>query len=634
MNAIYNCKVLDPACGSGAFPVGMLQQMVHILSQLDPSNKLWKQMILDEAVKESRNAFLAETLEERERRLNEIKEIFEDPLKNPDYTRKLYLIENCLYGVDIQSIAIQICKLRFFISLVVDQKTNNKPDDNFGIRPLPNLEAKFVAANTLIGLNKMNDYPLFDNEKVKEKMLKMKEINHKLFYVKHKTKEKYKVKIQEIQCEIADLLIKNGSIGNDEVRQIQTWDRFDQNSFAPFFDSEWMFGLKDGFDIVIGNPPYIDIKALSKHDVKLYFNIYETTENRINLYSIFIERGVKLLSYNGILCYINPNSLLINESYHKLRRYIVDYMDKVIKLPDTVFISANVETIILLLKKGNNNTYIKGAYFKKDDKIDFSKLSFNSFNRNNWKSDPDIRFNIFISDKVVAILRKIRESSRNLEEYVLTSLGITPYDRYKGHSDDLIKNRVFHSKSPIDETYVPLISGKNIHHYYVSDEIVEYLKYGNWLGAPREKKFFDGPKIIVRQILEGNEQRIVAAYSEKPHYFTQIGFSLISKSSEISMLKYIVCLLNSTLISFYHRNVFLDLEKVVFQKILIANAKKIPIKVPNDLSTFVRIIDNEEYYDTKKIDLLIYKIYNLKYDEVLIVDPQTPITRKEYEKDE
>lgn len=154
MNAIYNCKVLDPACGSGAFPVGMLQQMVHVLSQLDPSNDVWKQMVLDEAVKESHNAFLAETFEEREQRLKEINETFEDQLKNPDYKRKLYLIENCLYGVDIQSIAIQICKLRFFISLVVDQKTNNKPEDNFGIRPLPNLEAKFVAANTLIGLNK------------------------------------------------------------------------------------------------------------------------------------------------------------------------------------------------------------------------------------------------------------------------------------------------------------------------------------------------------------------------------------------------------------------------------------------------------------------------------------------------
>ena len=186
--------------------------------------------------------FLQKHSKEREQTTEKkINETFEDQLKNPDYKRKLYLIENCLYGVDIQSIAIQICKLRFFISLVVDQKTNNKPEDNFGIRPLPNLEAKFVAANTLIGLNKKNDFPLFDDGKIKEKMQQMKDINHKIFYLKHKAKEKYKTKIQEIQCEIADLLIKNGAIGNDEAQQIQTWDRFNQNSSAPFFNPEWMF---------------------------------------------------------------------------------------------------------------------------------------------------------------------------------------------------------------------------------------------------------------------------------------------------------------------------------------------------------------------------------------------------------
>ena len=87
--------------------------------------------------------------------------------------------------------------------------------------------------------------------------------------MKHKAKEKYKDKIKELKCEIADLLIKNGSIGNDEAMQIQTWDRFDQNSFAPFFDSEWMFGVKDGFDIIIGNPPYIDAKEqLKKEELK------------------------------------------------------------------------------------------------------------------------------------------------------------------------------------------------------------------------------------------------------------------------------------------------------------------------------------------------------------------------------
>lgn len=178
MEAIYHCKVLDPACGSGAFPVGMLQQMVHILSQLDPTNEQWKKMMLDEAVNESRNAFQAESKEEREERLLDIENSFDENLNNPDYARKLYLIENCIYGVDIQPIAIQISKLRFFISLVVDQKTNNDPTKNFGIRPLPNLEAKFVAANSLIPLAKQ-DANIGRTEEIIALETKLKEANHK-----------------------------------------------------------------------------------------------------------------------------------------------------------------------------------------------------------------------------------------------------------------------------------------------------------------------------------------------------------------------------------------------------------------------------------------------------------------------
>ena len=108
MEAIYNCKVLDPACGSGAFPVGMLQQMVHILNRIDPTNDNWKKMLIDNAVKESRNAFQADTDEERNARLKDIEDSFNESLNNPDYARKLYLIENCIYGVDIQPIAIKI----------------------------------------------------------------------------------------------------------------------------------------------------------------------------------------------------------------------------------------------------------------------------------------------------------------------------------------------------------------------------------------------------------------------------------------------------------------------------------------------------------------------------------------------
>ena len=338
-----------------------------------------------------------------------------------------------------------------------------------------------------------------------------------------------------------------------------------------------------------------------------------------------------LLSSEGSLCYIIPNSILVNDSYLKIREYIIDRVDKIIKLPDTVFDVATVETIILHLHNGNNKKQIQGAYFKKDDKINFSDLTFCSFERSKWKSDPSKRFNIFLNENISNLLDKISANTNELGEYVYTSLGITPYDKYKGHDTATIQGRKFHSDKPLDSTYVPLISGANIHPFYVSDDISEYLKYGEWLGAPREPRFFESPKIIVRQILSGESQRIIAAYSDKPYYFTQIGFSLISKTNNTNELKYLTCILNSSLMSFYHRYTFLDLEKVVFQKILIANAKKLPIKKCTELHPFLDFFIDIEHINFKRLDMLVYNLYDLTYDEVLIVDPNPPFTREEYE---
>jgi adenine-specific DNA-methyltransferase len=160
------CTILDPACGSGAFPMGILQKMVHILHKLDPDNRIWKEVQIDKAKKESDEAFDIADKKVRENRLIEINEAFDLDTNNPDYARKLFLIENCIYGVDIQPIATQISKLRFFISLVVEQNVDENNDNNFGIRPLPNLETKFVAANTLIGIEKKNT--LFSTNEIKE----------------------------------------------------------------------------------------------------------------------------------------------------------------------------------------------------------------------------------------------------------------------------------------------------------------------------------------------------------------------------------------------------------------------------------------------------------------------------------
>ena len=128
----------------------------------------------------------------------------------------------------------------------------------------------------------------------------------------------------------------------------------------------------------------------------------------------------------------------------------------------------------------------------------------------------------------------------------------------------------------MNENYKPLISGANIIRYLVTSNIDEYIHYGDWLGAPREERFFTKPRIIVRQIVSGNPPRIYAGYTEEPLYFTQIGFSIIPKPKTINV-KVLLALINSKLLNFYHKYSFLDLEKELFQKILIANCKKFPI---------------------------------------------------------
>ncbi len=357
IRSLQNCKVLDPACGSGAFPVGMLQQMVHILSQLDPNNEIWKNLILENSIKELSSTLQDYTAEEREEFQADINRSFDDSINCPDYARKLYLIENCIYGVDIQSIAVQISKLRFFISLVVDQKPNNSAADNFGIRPLPNLEAKFVAANTLIGLKK-SEATLFDIETIKEKNEQLRKANHKLFSVKnYKTKRKWKETIKTLGEEIADLLQDSNVIGDDQAKQLAQWDMFDQNGSSPFFDPEWMFGVSGGFDIVIGNPPYLKEGRASK---SVFDGVRESKyyQGKMDLWYMFACCGIDFLNTNGVLCFIATNNWVTNSGASIMRNKVVSD-SKILQLCDfsnfMIFESASIQTMVMLFEKDNQS---------------------------------------------------------------------------------------------------------------------------------------------------------------------------------------------------------------------------------------------------------------------------------------
>lgn len=344
-----------------------------------------------------------------------------------------------------------------------------------------------------------------------------------------------------------------------------------QNEFPEIF-------AKGGFDVVIGNPPYVDIKGLEPEFVRVLFKTFKTTENRINLYSIFIEKGFELVRSGGYLSYINPNSILVNSSYTKIRKLLLEHMTSIVKLPDGVFVDAIVETIIFELRKDSNLQEIETIVFPKNETITFiDKTKINYVKKESWKSNDSWNYNIYTNTSQLNLLSKIAEDSTELGEIADFTLGITPYDKYKGHSQELINSRQFHSNEKIDETYKPLISGSNITRFLVTNEVNEYIKYGNWLGAPREERFFTEPRILIRQIVSGQPPRIYAGYSEEKLYYTQIGFGIIPKPNTIN-IKVLLGLINSKLITFFHKYSYLDLEKELFQKILIANCKKFPIK--------------------------------------------------------
>ena len=392
ISALYACKVLDPACGSGAYPMGILQQMVHVLRKLDPSNEMWKDFILEVAVGKDKDAYKnSKDKEELEARRRDIEEAFNRNVNDPDYARKLYLIENCIYGVDIQPIATQISKLRFFISLVSEQKPTSDALTNFGIRPLPNLEAKIVAANSLIPLGQGNLFS--ETEGVLKLKKELAEENHKLFIAKRNAeKRKIKARIREIRKEYLDELLAVGVVDGDNAMKLAQWDMFEQNDYAKFFDPQWMFGFDDGFDIVIGNPPYIQLqkatgeRGLDKkgkpYDIK-YGDIYkpyqyETFGKTGDMYCLFYELGYNLIKPSGTVCYITSNKWMRAGYGEKLRDFFHKKTNPQILIDFggvQVFESATVDTNIILFSKENNAHKTRSVVVGKDNKIGVFNLS-------------------------------------------------------------------------------------------------------------------------------------------------------------------------------------------------------------------------------------------------------------------
>ena len=366
--ALGAIKILDPACGSGAFPIGALQKIVFILQQIDQNGQLWFKKQIQNTPIELRKVI------ERE---------FQE--KNFDYIRKLGIIRENIYGIDIQPIATEISRLRCFLTLVVDERIDDTLE-NRGIEPLPNLDFKFVTANTLVGLpttsGSTSQMGLFaDDAGIKE----LKEVRDMFFNASGFERDQLKLQFAQTQNRMLHKLIDESRRGHaDMTAKLTSWDPF-SHKMSDWFDPEWMFGLKNGFDLVIANPPYIDSEGMVKNHLEYLREYlaenYKFTRGNWDIYIAFFEKGFNTLNENGILTYISPDKWISKPFGTELRKQKFTTMYSLLNAGRKIFESAKVDSIVSIFHNKKTTDKLK-VYKIIEEKITF----FRDFDKKTLKA--------------------------------------------------------------------------------------------------------------------------------------------------------------------------------------------------------------------------------------------------------
>ncbi|MDA3925510.1 MAG: Eco57I restriction-modification methylase domain-containing protein [Kiritimatiellae bacterium] len=527
VNAFRTIKVLDPACGSGAFPVGILQKMLCALRKVDEGNDLW----LDAQIEQIHTMKLDKW--EVDRRLDDLEKAFKT--NEADYGRKLGIIQNSVYGVDIQPVAIEIAKLRFFLTLVVDERIDDK-EDNRGILPLPNLDFKFVAANTLIPAP---ETPSMDTES--ELGLEFSDtffeefstLTEKYFYagtpqakqdIREKLEALVSAKVKEeigkgqqlteghwdstfgAAKEMSAQLKKKHKKRFDKIsRDAALWSSY-RNIFTGdsvgFFDPKYMFpDSGNGFDVVIANPPYVrqeEIKELKP----AFAEVYSCYKGTADLLVYFYEKGCNLLKEGGVLTYITSNKYFRAGYGDKLRGYISENMQmrQLIDFGDAPVFDATAYPSIIVMQKGSDkeasesNTFQALNWTAGDSVSAFVDIFKNRaflmkqsyLTLDGWQLDKP---------EIFELMQKLRNAGKPLGEYVDGKLyyGIKTGFNEAFVIDRETRDRLISEDPNCEEIIKPFLRGRDVKRWNI-DFADKYLikiessenKTHPWSGASKK----------------------------------------------------------------------------------------------------------------------------------------------------
>ena len=586
--ALDSVKICDPAIGSGAFPMGLLHE-IFTAKQTLHSFKFGNTKTFDASAV------------------------------------KLNIIQNSIYGVDIERGAVDIARLRFWLSLIVDE---DQP------KALPNLDYKIVVGNSLV--SKLNDevinidwnidetaHGLFGQEFVKKKGVLLNQISQfqKAFFSPDSNKKKLTIDIRNLKIDLLinqlELMIRTQGQETepkaidfkDKKKFVRTTELYyetlgwkstikrlkvlktEPESSLNFFD--WKLDFPEvmngkvvenvGFDIVIGNPPYgVSIKGEYRDNVLQLLGKVPDFE----IYYYFIELAKNILKINGVKLYIIPNTFLFNVFASDYRKKLLEnwQLNIIDCTAFKIFDGATVYNAITIFSNTSSGGYMKYKLTRyatsfqdliknKDEVISVDEILKNN---QNWSL-------IFKLEKnILNLLIKIKSKSKKLSEYFPEfSQGLIAYDKYKGQAKETIKNRIFHFSTKTKPSLKKWLWGSDVTKYSVKWNKQEWINYCPEIANPRNPKFFKNERILIREITNPS---IFCGYTNEELYHDPSIIVILNSNSY--NIKILLAILNSKLATFYHFNSSPKATKGAFPKILVNDIKNFPLPLINNKNIF------------------------------------------------
>ncbi len=687
---INQLTICDPAVGSGHFLVSALNELVSIKHDLKILQYRHNgQRIREYSIEIVNDELILVDVETEalfEYKLNQKDNIKPElqAMQETLFHEKETLIENCLFGVDINANSVKICRLRLWIELLKNAYYTS--ESNYAeLETLPNIDINIKQGNSLISrfdldadLSKtlekskwtidsykaaVQTYRSAQSKEEKRQMEELIDSIKKDFKTDVATYDPINKKLSKLRGELAllqrtDLFSADTKKKNkankaleklsDEIDKLDKEKEATQNNAIYKEAFEWRFEFPEvldgegkflGFDAVIGNPPYgvnFNKKAGQPYEQK-----YQTFNWRGESYVLFIEMGSTILNQNGLLSFIIPDTLLNLGFTASTRKFILKQtkLFELDLLPSNVFQDATVDTILLFFQNKNttesyNKADVKVKTFNKKTSVENLENPERNFNISTSIWYNQNVFNLQSDKNESFIINKIDAKFKPLDSFAEIFYGIKAYQVAKGNpkqTPEIRDNKPFTNQIKKAENWLPFFDGKHIGRYLLLWQSNNWINYGPWLAEPRIPEKFEDDKILIRKIVG---KTLIAQYVSYTSYCNTLLFVLKFKmGNAIISYKSLLGIINSEFIAWYFRKKFQISNDDTFPQIMIRDILQFSIPNVSDERTYTieKTVDKilsakkeNPKADTsaweKEIDTMVYALYELTEDEIKLVE--------------